>query len=217
MNNEAKLSAAKLRRMLLLVALILCPLLTSGLANAQTATATLLSGGSNTITITGNGTFTMSLGVSTNFVSSGYTVFYMVSANASGLLQLTARTNTSPGGIFNDPTTPDAIAFTPANGLLDPRNNNDLGYTGDQINNQPPGTFSLQTITVTALNMLPGQYTISTSSAIMTDRTGGGFNDVPMNATIFFSVLAPEPSTVVLGVIGGAGLLVAAWRKRSRA
>jgi hypothetical protein len=216
MNTEAKLSAAKLRRMLLLVALIHGPLLTSGLANAQTATATLLSGGSNTITITGNGTFTMSLGVSTNFVSSGYTVFYMVSANASGLLQLTARTNTSPGGIFNDPTTPDAIAFTPANGLLDPRNNNDLGYTGDQVNNQPPGTFSLQTITVTALNMLPGQYTISTSSAIMTDRTGGGFNDVPMSAMLTINVI-PEPTTVGLAIIGGAALLVVGWRKRARA
>lgn len=216
MNTQTKLTTAKLRRMLLVIALVVCPLLTSGLANAQTATATLLSGGLNTISITGNQTFTMSLAVTTNFVSSGYTTFYMVSANGSGFFQLTARTNTSPGGIFNDPTTPDATAFTAANGLLDPRNNNDLGYTGDQVNNQPAGTFSLQNITVSALNVPAGQYIISTSQAIMTDRTGGGFNDVPMSAMLTINVI-PEPTTVGLAIIGGAALLVVGWRKRARA
>ena len=49
----------------------------------------------------------------------------------------------------------------------------------------------------------------------MTDRTGGGFNDVPMTASFTITVLAvPEPTTVGLAVLGGGVLLIGAWRKR---
>ena len=47
----------------------------------------------------------------------------------------------------------------------------------------------------------------------MTDRTGNGFNDVPMTASFTVNVV-PEPTTVGLAVIGGGVLLIGAWRKR---
>jgi hypothetical protein len=76
----------------------------------------------------------------------------------------------------------------------------------------------LQTITVQALNVPVGQYQIFVSQCVMTDRTGGGFNDVPFTAMITLGVLTPpvpEPTTVGLAVIGGAALLVLGWRRRA--
>ncbi len=220
------MTAANLRRFLLVAALVVCPLL----ANAQsTATGSLTVGGMSSITITGNQQFVMNLGVTTNFPASGYTVFYQTGMNGSGLFQLISRVNTSPinpvtmGPVFDDPTTGDATAFSGTNGILMPSNARDLGYTGDQTNNQPMGTYSLQSITVNTLNAPVGTYTIFLDArTVMTDRTGGGFFDVPFGAgrpgsPVLTINVIPEPATVGLAIVGGALLLVVGWRKRARA
>lgn len=217
------LPVAKLHRLLVIAALALCSLLAFQSANAQSvATATLTSGGMNSISITQNQQFTLSLAVTTNFVSSGYTVFYQ--SSMAGIFQIIARTNTSPihpttmMPVFNDPTTSDGVAFGGMAGVMNPSNMFDLGYTGDQTNNQPAGMFSLQTITINTLNAAPGTYTIFLDArSIMTDRTGGGFNDVNMGGAMgpmFTVTVIPEPTTVGLAVLGGAGLLLVALRKR---
>ena len=227
MNSLTNLTTAKIRRMFLIAALLICPVLAVQNGNAQgpTATGTLTgSGGSSTINITGNQQFTLTLAISTNFEAGGYTVFYLVSNNGSGLFQIVGRMNLSPMHpatmmpVFNDPTTPDSSAFGGMNGIMDPfaganPMGSDFGYTGDQTNNQPMGSYSLQMITINALNAPVGQYFIMTDRAIMTDRTGGGFEDRPFMTMATINVI-PEPTTVGLAVIGGGMLLVAGWRKR---
>ncbi|MGI8435530.1 MAG: PEP-CTERM sorting domain-containing protein [Chthoniobacterales bacterium] len=182
----------------------------------------------NNITIGSNGTFTLTLGVTTNFISSGYTVFYQ-SDNAFNFIQLTGRTNLN--AIMNDPTTSDAVAFgPPGNGRLmfgpsGHSNQFDLGYTGDQVNNQAAGTFTLQSINVSLLNLAPGTYTIFLDSrSIMTEHnTPGSFNDVnmgngTMGSPIFTINVVPEPATIGLALVGGALLLLVIYRKqRARA
>lgn len=230
--TSKNLAVTKLHRLLLIAALALCPLLAFQSANAQpVATASLTSGGSNSITITQNQQFTLSLSVMTNFPSSGYTVFYQVSPNGVGLFQLISRVNTSPihpttmMPVFNDPTTSDGVAFGGNAGVLmhpptGASNQFDLGYTGDQTNNQPatPMGFNLQTVTINTLNAPVGTYTIFLDMrSIMTDRTGMQFNDVPMGGAMgpqFTVNVIPEPTTVGLAVLGGAGLLLVALRKR---
>lgn len=240
MNSHINLTTATVRRMLLIAALVICPFLTINRSDAQsTVTATLTSGttgtGPNSITITQNQVFTLTLRVTTNFVSSGYSVFYAIGngganffgfANAvdnppGGPVEFTPRTNQQP--IFGDPTTGDLAAFNGPGGFArfnfgpgGNRNQFDLGFTGDQTNNAAAGTFNLQSLQFTALNAAPGTYTISLSNAVMTDRTGGGFDDVPFTASFTVNVI-PEPTTVGLAVIGGGVLLVGAWRKRRAA
>ena len=224
MNSQINLTAAKVRRLLLVTALAICPLVASQAVNAQdTATATLTSGGANSITITGNQQFTLSLAVTTNFAASGYTVFYQ-SNNGNGFFQLIGRTNTSPINpttmmrVFNDPTTPDGVAFGGTAGVLNPTNDFDLGFTGDSFNNQPAGSYSLQMVTVQTLNAPPGTFTIFLDNrSILTSRTGGGFNDVNIGGPggpQFTVNVIPEPTTVGLALVGGAALLVAAYRKK---
>ncbi|MEP6821189.1 MAG: hypothetical protein ABI946_02445, partial [Chthoniobacterales bacterium] len=84
MTSQLNLTAAKVRRLLLVTALVICPLFAAQIGNAQdAATATLTSGGLNNISIMAGGTFTLTLGVTTNFSSGGYTVF-LQSNNGSG-------------------------------------------------------------------------------------------------------------------------------------
>ena len=227
MTTQLNLTAAKVRRLLLITALVICPFFAVQTGQAQfTATATLTSGMANSITITNNQQFTLSLMVTTNFVSSGYTVFYQMTSGGA-FFQLVSRMNTSPINattglpVFNDPTTSDAAAFGGNAGRFQfgagmNSNQFDLGYTGDQTNNQPAGSFSLQNITINTLNAPVGTYTIRLDSrSIMTER--GTFADVPMSATFTVNVI-PEPTTVGLAILGGALLLVATRRKlRARA
>ncbi|MEP6810150.1 MAG: PEP-CTERM sorting domain-containing protein [Chthoniobacterales bacterium] len=231
MKSQLNLTAAKLRRFLLVTALAVTPFLAFQAINAQpfTAVATLTNsvGGGNSINIAAGGTFTLSLAVTTNFISSGYTVFYQ-SLNGAGNFMLVSRVNTSPisagtgTNVFNDPTTSDALAFGGMAGkfMFGPTMNSnqfDLGYTGDQTNNQALGTFNLQNITIMVLaNAAPGSYQIRLDPrSIMTERAG--FNDVNMggaNGPFFTVNVIPEPSTVALAVLGGAGLLVLVLRRQ---
>ncbi len=242
MKSQANLTFAKLRKFILVTALVICPLLAFQSSNAQTgvASATLTNsmGGGNSISIAAGGSFTLSLAVTTNFISSGYTVFYQ-SLNGAGNFMLLSRMNTSPisagtgVNVFNDPTTSDGQAFGGNAGkfMFGPTSNSnqfDLGYTGDQFNNQDPGTFNLQNITIMVLaSAAPGTYTIRLDPrSIMTDRFGSGPNPIPFqdvniggaNGPFFTVNVIPEPATIGLAVMGGALLLLVAVRKhRARA
>jgi hypothetical protein len=217
MNTVTTSSAAKVRRMLFVIALVVCPLLTSGLSNAQTVTASLFQTGTGltTFSILPNQTFQLTLQVTTNFISSGVTYFFNNPQFAgSPFFQITARDmSMNP---YPDPTTDDATAFGGNAGLLNPFNDFDLGSTNNGSATDPAGTYTIGILTFHAMNVFPpGPFTIATDRGIITDRTGGQFNDVPFSAFVTINFI-PEPTTVGLAVIGGAGLLVAAWRKRSR-
>lgn len=182
------------------------------------ATATLTSGGLNSITIGQNGTFTLTLAMTTNFLSSGYTVFYQ-SNNGQGLFQLIGLTYLDP---FFMPFGPIIDPFPGVTGVLNPSNMFDIGATGDQVNNQPAGTFDLQSVTVSVLNAPIGTYTIFLDNrSIMTEHnTPGSFNDVNFggpSGPAFTVNVVPEPATVGLLIMGGAFGLVAALRRRRTA
>ncbi len=220
MTSSLNLTAAKIRSLFLVTALVICPLFAAQNGNAQAvATATLTSGGMNSISITSNQTFTLTLAVTTNFISSGFTVFFQ-SNNGSGRFQLLSRVNNGP---YPDPTTDDGSAFGGNAGILMPSNMFDLGYTNNGVVTTPAGTYTLLTLQVRGVNAVAGSsYTIFLDNrSIMTDRTGGGFNDVNMggpNGPQFTVNVIPEPTTVGLAIIGGAALLVVAYRKqRARA
>lgn len=217
MKNQS-LTIAKLRKLLLVTALVICPLLLANNGSAQTATATLTSGGFTSIDILSGSSFSLTLAVTTNFASVGYTVFYQVSANGLGLFQANSRTNNN--AFFGDAITSDGQALGNPAGILNPTNQFDLGYVATVIANpQPPGTnISLQTITFFASAMLaPGQYTIFLDNrSVMADTN---FDDVglgggPMGTGPKFIInVIPEPTTVALAILGGAALFVVARRK----
>lgn len=199
------------RRFLLITALAVGSFLASQSGNAQnTASATLASGGQTSITMGPNGTFDLTLGVTTNFVSRGYSNWYAVSANGSGLFQINgSRTNLSPidptttNFAIDDPTTEDFNLFDGPNGSLTTGRANspttathefDAGYTTDQSHNQPAGTFSLQKLQVSALNAPPGIYTLflDSRSMLATDT----FGEVNVGGTE-----GPQFTVVVVGIV----------------
>ncbi len=192
----------------------------SGYAQS-TATATLTSGGANFVNITPGQSFTLSLGVTTNFISSGYTVFYQaIGGPAPPFFQITARSNTSP---INPDTGMPVFTFPTIDPFPVPFPYQfDLGAFGDQTHNQPPGTFSLHDLTIMALpSAVPGSYSYRLDPrSIMTDRTGGGFFDVNMGGAsgpTFTINVIPEPNTVGLVALGGTTLFLMARRRRRAA
>src|SRR6202790_3815633 len=127
-NSKFKLGTAKARRIYLVVALALFLLLATEKAFAQeVATGVLSQTGTGLTTFNlaaGNSVFQLDLNITINFNSLGIT-YFLVSNDASGLIAITARSIV--GSPYQVLTTSDAVAFTPANGLLDPVNNDDLG------------------------------------------------------------------------------------------
>jgi hypothetical protein len=226
MNSLTNLTSAKVRRFFLIAALVICPFLAVQNGNAQPpmVTANLFAntnmGGpfnSSTITITQNQQFFLQLQITTNFISSGIT-YFLQSNNGSGLFRITARMWTMQGGVifpYPDPTTGDATLFTGNNSLLDPVNNHDLGATNNGEDTDPAGTYTIAILTIDTMNAPVGQYTIFTDRGIVTDRTGGNFDDRAFTAMATINVI-PEPTTVGLAVIGGGMLLVAGYRKHRR-
>ena len=218
MNSPLNLTTASLRRMFLIAALVVCSIFLCGTGNAQTVTATLLNNGSSIVPITGQ-TFTLTLSITTNFVSSGIT-FFLGNPNGTAALPffriISRDMSLNP---YPDPTTDDATAFTPPAGDLNPVNDFDLGSTNNGSQTDPAGTYTIAIFTLQVLAPLtPGQYPIFTDRGVVTDRTGGGFNDINFSTTATIIIPpVPEPATVGLAVIGGAMLLVVTWRKRARA
>ncbi len=227
MKTSLNLTVTKLRNTLLIAALAACPLFAFNSASAQDmASATLTSNGMTSITIGQSGTFTLTLQATANFTSVGHTIFFQ-SNNGTGLFAVaTPRVNTN--AFFNDPTTSDAVAFSGDSGTLRFSNNTgapgmsnryDLGYTSDQVNNQPAGTFGLFNININALNAPVGTYTIFLDNRSILANTA--FQDVNIGGPSgpqFTVNVVPEPSTVAFAVIGAAFVLFVAVRKhRSRA
>lgn len=211
MNSQTNLTAAKIRRMFLVAALVICPFL-SGTSDAQTVTASLTQTGTglSTFSITSNETFQMTLTCTTDFISSGIT-YFLLNNNGVPIFRITARDMSQ--NPYPDPTTDDMTAFGGDAGLLNPVNDFDLGSTNNGSATDPAGTYVMGILTFVALDIPIGQYTIGTDRAIITDRTNNQFNDVPFFTFATINVI-PEPATVGLAGIGGAMLLVVAWRKR---
>ena len=210
MNRQIDLSAARLRTMLPVAALVVCVLLAPESGRAQSVVMATLTGsnGSSAITITSNQTFTLTLSITTNFPSVGIAYFLASNAAGSGLFRITGINATGspypPGPLVcsgpGDPC------------LLDPVNNNGLGAAAGHGATVQPGTYTIATFTFSTMNAPVGQYTISTDRGVIFD-TPGGVEGRPFTAVATINVV-PEPTTVGLGVVGGAMLLLAARRRQ---
>jgi hypothetical protein len=200
----------------LVLTAVLASLTLATLTRAQVpvVSATLTgSNGSSTVNIASNQSFTLTLTITTNFASSGLTYFLQSNAGGSGLFRITAMDRTGSPFPSASPLPPACLVdpYTPC--VLNPSNDFDLGATNNGSDTDPAGTYTIATITLTAMNAPVGQYTISTLNGIVTDRTGGGFEDRPFSASATINVV-PEPSAVGLALLGGAALSVVAWRRR---
>ena len=134
--------------------------------------------------------------------------------SGSGQFQITAR-NTN-GAVFSGAnlTTPDATVLTPANALLDPRNNNDLGGTVADVFNDciPPGSYFVATYTMEAKpTIAAGTYTIQLA---LQSATGCGpdFDEISVAPATYAVRVVPEPGAGCLLCLGSA-LLGFARRK----
>jgi hypothetical protein len=214
MNLRLEQSASTFRRTFSIVALALCVLAAApdGRAQAPVVVATLTGNGPSIVTITGNQSFTLTLRINTNFVWAGLTFFLQSNAAGSGLFRITSVDYT--GSPFPPDPGP-VVACSGPGCLLDPRDDFDLGRITPDASALPAGSYTIATVFFDTMNAPLGQYTISTSQGVVTDRTGGGFNDVPFNALATINVV-PEPGAVALAVVGGLSMLVAFRRKRAR-
>ena len=205
-NSKFKLGTAKARRIYLVIALALFPLLASEKASAQNATATILNGGLPGITLPfGGGTFTFDINIMTTFSSIGMT-YFLQSTDGSGFFSLTGRNVV--GSPFSDVL---PIMF-PVD--LDPVTNVDLGGGVPDLNNPaPPGNIFIATFSLSySATLAPGVYHIFLDSrAIVADTN---FNDHTVTGNQFTVTIVPEPATVGLAVLGGVMLLGFVWKAR---
>jgi hypothetical protein len=210
-NSKFKLGTARSRRIYLVIALVLFPLLASEKASAQNATATLFSGGLPSITITTTGTFTLDLNIVTTFQSTGITYFLQM-LDSAGLGQFEISVWNNDGSPFIRPFPP--VVGNP-HGILDPINDFDLGAVIANPNQPlPAGAYFVATLTLipTSGAYTPGVYHIHLDSrSIVADNN---FNDHAITSNTFTITVVPEPATAALAVLGGVMLLAFVWRAR---
>lgn len=209
MNSQVARAAITFCRSSSVAVLVLWLFAAAPSGRAQVVNATLTNNGSSTVTIASNQSFSLTLMVNTNFPSSGISFFLQSNLAGSGLFTITNIDRTgSPFPDWEPLIVPCGIAC-----VLNPSNDFDLGSSSFSGSPSPAGAYTIATITFSTANAPPGQYTISTDRGIMTDRTGGGFNDVPFFTFATINVV-PEPGAVVLALVGGSSLLAVLRRKK---
>ena len=222
-NSISKRGVTNARRIHLVIALALFPLLASEKTFAQNAplqtppnaTGTLVQTGTGlttfTFDITTSTTFQLDLNITTAFQSIGLT-YFLQSNDGNGFFQITARDIT--GSPFSDRTTSDAQAFGGMAGVLNPVNDFDLGAVLSDVNDPlAPGTYFVATLTISILAGIgPGPYHLFLDSrGIVADND---FNDHQLVTNQITIGVIPEPAAGVLAVLGGGLLLALAWRAR---
>ena len=209
--SKFKLGTAKARRIYVVIALALFPLLASERASAQNATATLFSGGLPSITITTTGTFTLDLSIVTTFQSIGITYFLQM-LDAAGLGQFEISAWNNDGSPFIREL-PGVVGFP--QGVLDPVNDFDLGGAIPDVNNPlPAGSYFVATLTLipTSGAYTPGVYHIHLDSrGIVVDNN---FNEHAITSNTVTITVVPEPATAALAVMAGVMLFAFGWRAR---
>jgi hypothetical protein len=194
-NSKFKLGTAKARRILLVIALALFPLLASEKASAQNATATILNRGLPGITLPfGGGFFTFDINLTTTFSSVGIT-YFLQSNDGSGFFCISGRqTSGSPFSDCGNQPEPASVINPPPGACLDPVNHHDLGCVLPNPNQPvPPGSYFISTIFLSySASLAPGVYHIFFDSrTIVAD---GNFNDHAVTANQFTVTIVPAPA-----------------------
>jgi hypothetical protein len=96
MKSLSNLTSAKVRRFFLIAAVVVCPFLAvrSGQAQATVNASLFGPNGSSTVNIMQGQSFTLTLQITTNFISSGIT-YFLQSNNGNGFFRIIARDVTS--------------------------------------------------------------------------------------------------------------------------
>ena len=176
-------------------------------ASAQGAVSLILSdnvGAPNSTTIAPGESFSVTLTLtSTAEATTGISYLLAAFGPGSGLFQVTARDVT--GSAFGDLVTSDGIAFSAANAVLDPTNDNDLGGLADPASTGI-GTYLVATLTIQSLpGITPGNYVISTSDALILDDA---FDSITVSQPTYEVVVVPEPSAAAALSLGLAALVI---------
>ena len=194
MRSKFKLGTAKARRIYLVIAVALFPLLASEKASAQNVPATILHDGLPGITLpVGGGIFTFDLNITTTFPSLGITYFLM-STDGSGFFCITGRqTSGSPFGDCGQPE-PASVINPPPGTCLDPVNDHDLGCVVPNPNQPlPPGSYFISTMSLSySASLAPGVYHIFFDSR--SSVADGQFNDHQVTANQFTVTIVPAPA-----------------------
>ena len=189
-NSKFKLGTAKARRIYVVIALALFPLLASERASAQNATATILNGGLPGITLPfGGGAFTFDINMTATFTSVGIT-YFLQSNDGNGFFSITGRNII--GSPFQSVLPPEA--FMPPGGDLNPVNDFDMGGVIANPNQPlPPGSYFVSTMSLSySASLAPGVYHIFFDSrTIVAD---GQFNDHAVTANQFTVTIVPAPA-----------------------
>ena len=192
-NSKFKLGTAKARRIYLVIALALFPLLASEKAPAQHVPATILHGGLPGITLpVGGGIFTFDINITTTFPSIGIT-YFLQSNDGSGFFCITRCQTT--GSPYCGPEPASVIHPPPGDACLDPVNNNDLGCAAvtNPFQPVPPGKYFISTIFLSySAALAPGTYLIFLDSrSLVADNN---FNDHAVTANQFTVTIVPVPA-----------------------
>ena len=145
--------------------------------------------------------------VSTLEQTTGLTYFLSDPSASSGNAHFQIIGRDITGSPYTDLTTQNATVFVPANAVLDPANDNDLGAGLANINIPLGiGSFFVAKITLLVLPLTPnGNYTIELTPNTVAAGAGPDFTEIPV-ARFSYTVSTPsvpEPATASLLVLGG--------------
>ena len=194
-NSKFKLGTAKARRIYLVIALALFPLLASEKASAQNATATILNGGMPGITLPVGGGSSRSISTSRRRSQTVGITYFLQSNDGSGFFCISGRqTSGSPFSDCGNQPEPASVINPPPGACLDPVNNNDLGCVlPNPFQPLPPGSYFISTMFLSySAALAPGVYHIFFDSrTIVAD---GQFNDHAVTANQFTVTIVPAPA-----------------------
>ena len=195
MRSKFKLGTARARRIYLVIAVALFPLLASEKASAQNATATILNGGNPGIALpVGGGFFTFDINLTTTFSTIGIT-YFLQSNDGSGFFCISGRdTSGSPFSDCGHQPEPASVINPPPGACLDPVNNSDLGCALPNPNQPlPPGSYFISTMVLSySASLAPGVYHIFFDPRTLV--ADGQFSDHAVTANQFTVTIVPRPA-----------------------